>query len=92
MVPVADELATIPKAMAGTIRSLGAKARVAGDTPESRAAKPVAAEEQTAPPEASPGMVGPAVRPQSPPILPRATVEEDEVEEIERAKPRLQSI
>ena len=37
-------------------------------------------------------MVGPAVRPQSPPVVPRATTEEDEVEEIERAEPRPQSV
>ena len=37
-------------------------------------------------------MVGPAVRPQSPPVVPRATTEEDEVEEIKRAEPRPLSI
>ena len=49
-------------------------------------------EEQMLPPEALLGMVGPAVRPQSPPTVPQATAEEDEVEEIERAEPQLQSI
>ena len=92
LAPAADKSATIPKATARTVRSSGAEVGVAGDTPESRAAKPVAAEEQTAPPEASPGMVGPAVRPWSPPMVPRATTEEDEVEEIERAEPQLQSV
>ena len=42
--------------------------------------------------EASQGMVGAAVRPRSPPVVPRAMVEEDEVEEIERAEPRPQAI
>ena len=37
-------------------------------------------------------MVGPAVRPRSPLMVPRATAEEDKVEEIESAKPRPQSI
>ncbi|XP_066360930.1 uncharacterized protein [Miscanthus floridulus] len=50
------------------------------------------AEEQIVPPVAMPGMVGAAVRPQSPPVVPRATVEEDEVEEIERAEPQPQSV
>ena len=50
------------------------------------------AEEQMLPPKALPGMVRPAVQPWSPPMVPRATAEEDKVEEIERAKPRLQSV
>ena len=58
-----DESATIPKATAGTVGSLGAEARVADNALESGATKPVAAEEQTAPPEASSGMVGPTVWP-----------------------------
>ena len=38
-------------------------------------------------------MVGPTVRPQSPPVVsPTAAEEEDEVEEIIRAKPRTQSV
>ena len=83
---------TVPEA---TAEATGSSAMNAGDAdaaPESRAAKPVAAEEQTVPLEASPGMVEPAVRPRRPPMVPRATAEEDEVEEIERAKPRLQFI
>jgi len=92
LAPAADESAMIPKATARTIGSLVAEARVASDALESRATKLVVVEEQTAPPKASPGMVRPVVRPRSPPIVPRATVEEDEVEEIERAEPPLQSI
>ena len=41
-------------------------------------------EEQTVLPEASKGMVGHVVRPQSPLVVPPAVEEEDEVEEIER--------
>ena len=59
LAPAADESAMIPKATAGTIGSSGAEAGVAGDAPKSGAAKPVAAEEQTAPPEASPGWSDP---------------------------------
>ena len=40
----------------------------------------------------TPGMVGAAVQPQSPPVVPRAMVEEDKVEEIERAEPQPQSV
>ena len=50
------------------------------------------AEEQMLPPEVLPGMFGPAVRPQSPPTVPQTMVEEDEVEEIERAEPQLQYV
>ena len=61
LTPAADESATIPKATSGTVGSSGAKAGVAGDASESKAAKPVVAEEQMAPPEALPGMVRPVV-------------------------------
>ena len=46
------------------------------------------AEEQTSPPAAMPGVVGAAVRPQSPPVVSQATAEEDKVMEIERAAPK----
>ena len=55
------------EATAGTIGSLGAEARVAGDASESRAVKLVAPKGQTSLPEGSQGMVGAAVRPWSPP-------------------------
>ena len=51
-------------------------------------ATPPTAEEQPSPPAAMLGVVGAAVRPQSPPVVPRATAEEDEVVEIERATPK----
>ena len=50
------------------------------------------AEEQTLPPAAIPGVVGAADRQQSPPEVPQATAEEDEVVEIERAAPKPQSV
>jgi len=92
LTPAADESTTIPKVAAGTIGSSGAEARAAHDVPKFGVTKLVPVEEQTTPPEASPGMVGPAVRPWSPPMVPRATAEEDEVEEMEHAEPRFQSV
>ena len=74
-----DGSAIVSKATARIVGSLGVEAGVASDAPESGTMKPVA------PPEASQGMVGPIVRPQSAPVVPRTTVEEDKVEEIERA-------
>ena len=82
-----DGSAAMPEAMAETAESLRAETGVAGDVPESRTVRPVAPKEQTVPPKASQGMVLPAVQPQSPPLVPRATAEEDKVEEIERAEP-----
>ena len=43
-------------------------------------------------PEASEVMVGPAIRPPSPQVVPPTSAEDDEVEEIEREEPRAQSI
>ena len=50
------------------------------------------AEEQPSPPAAMPGVVGAAVRPQSTPVVPQATMEEDEVVEIKRAAPKPQPV
>ena len=58
-----DGSTVVSEATVGTIGSSRAEDRVAGDAPESGATKPVVAEEQTAPPEASSGMVGPTVWP-----------------------------
>ena len=80
--PTADGSVAMPGATAETAGSSAANAGDAGATPESAAAKPVAPEEQPAPPEASQGVVGLAVRPRSPPVVPLAAAEEDEVEEI----------
>ena len=48
--------------------------------------------EQSALPEASEGVVGHAIRPPNPEVVPPATVEEDEVEEIERDEPQPQAV
>ena len=50
------------------------------------------AEEQPSPPAAMPGVVGAAIRPWSPPVVPQAMAEEDEVVEIEHAAPKPQSV
>ena len=92
LVPTADKSVTVPGGTAEIVGSSAANAGDAGAAPESRAAKPVAPEEQTVPSEASQGMVGPAVRPRSPLVVPPAAVEEDEVEEIERDEPRPQAV
>ena len=78
--------------MAVAAGSSGAEARVSHATPESRTEKPTVLREQTALPELSEGVVRHAIRPLSPQVVPPATAEEDEVEEIERAEPRPQSI
>ena len=72
--------------------SSGVEAGATDAAPESRAEKPVVPEEQTALPEASEGVVGHAVRPSSPLVVPLAAEEEDEVEEIEREESRPQSV
>ena len=84
----ADGSAMVPRATAETVGSSAANAGDVGATPESGTTKPVTPEEQTAPPEASQGVVGPAVRPRNPPVVPPAAEEEDEVEEIEREESR----
>ena len=52
-----DGSVAVPEATARTTDSLGAKAAVAGNVPESGAVKPVVPEEQTTLLEASQGMV-----------------------------------
>ena len=86
-----DGSATVPGATMEVVGSSGAKAGVADAAPESGVEKP-AVLEQTVLPKAPKGVVGHAVRPRSPPVVPLATAEEDEVEEIERAEPLPQSI
>ena len=56
-----DGSATIREATAGTVGPSGAEARVASDAPKFRAEKPAVPEEQMALPEASEGMVRPAI-------------------------------
>ena len=84
MAAVADGSAAVPEATTGAAGTLGAEAGVADTALEARAKKPVVPEEQMALPKASKGMVGPAVWLWSPPVVPPAAAEEDEVEEIKR--------
>jgi len=77
------------------VENAGSSAMNAGDagaTPESKAARLVAPKEQATPPRALQGVVGHAVRPPSPLVVPPAVEEEDEVEEIEREESRPQAI
>ena len=88
---VKDRSATTREATASTARPLGSKTRAASTAPENRSTEAEAREEPTTPPEAAPGMVGPAVRPKSPPP-PVAVEEEDVVEEIIHAEPQTQFV
>ena len=84
---------TMPEATIGSVGPLGAETGVASEAIESRSARPGVPEELTVPPEASQVMLGPTVRPQSPPsVTPTAAEEEDEVEEIVRDGPQTQSV
>ena len=87
-----NESATAPSATAGAAGSSRVEAVVTSIALESRAENPTVSKEQTALPEASEGMVGPAIRPPSSQVVPPAAAEEDEVEEIERDEPRPQAI
>ena len=80
--------ATATEAMTKKVDTLEAETAAVVDAPKAKDATPSTAEEQPSPPAAMPGAVGAAVRPQSPPVVPRATAEEDEVVEIERATPK----
>ena len=82
-----NESATAPSATAGTTGSSGVEAAVIGIALESRATNLATPKDQTAPLEASEGMVGPTIQPPSPQAVPPATAEDDEVEEIEREEP-----
>ena len=84
----ANESVTAPSATAGTVGSSRVEAIVTSVAPKSGAENLAMPKEQTALPEASEGMVGPAIRPPSPQVVPPATVEEDKVEEIECDEPR----
>ena len=92
LAPAADGSAAAPEATTGTARSWGADAGVTGVMPKSGAEKPAVLEEQTALSKASEGMVGHAIQPLSPQVVPLAMAEEDEVEEIERDEPQPQSV
>ena len=82
----------MPEATAGIVGPSVVEATVTRDALEPKEANPMMAEEQMLPLEALLGMVRPAIRPKSPPMVPQATTEEDEVEEIKHAEPQLQSV
>ena len=88
-----DGSATTREAMAGTAGPSGAETGATGIAPEYGSTEPEAREELTAHPEAAQGMVGPKVRPKSPPVVPPAAMEEEDVvEEIIRVEPQTQSV
>ena len=80
---VEDGSETVHVNMVETAGAVGAKTGVASNAPESGVEKP-AVLEQTVLPKAPKGVVGHAVRPRSPPVVPPAAAEEDKLEEIER--------
>ena len=84
--------ATATKVTTEKVDTLEVETAAVVDAPEAKDATPSMAEEQPSPPAAMPGVVGAAVRPQSPLVVPQATAEEDEVVEIERATPKPQSV
>ena len=59
---------------------------------ETRVEKLSESNEQTAVPDSLEGMVGTAIRPSSPKVVPPTAMEEDEVEEIIRDEPRPQAV
>ena len=79
---------------AATEKAIAMEAETAAvvDAPEAIDATPSTAVEQTSSPTGMLGVVGAAVRPRSPPMVPQATAEEDEVVEIEHAAPEPQSV
>ena len=87
MSSTANKSTTAPSAAAGTARSLGVEAIVTSVTLKSRAKTLAVPKEQTTLCKVSEGMVGPAIQPLSPQVVPLAVVEEDEVEEIECEEP-----
>ena len=84
MAPMADGSAAVPGETAVAAGSLKADAGITDATLKSIVDKLVVPEEQTAFPKASKSVVKHAIRPWSPPVVPLAAAEEDEVEEIER--------
>ena len=79
--------ATATAATTKKVVTVETETAAAVDAPEVTDATPSTAEEQTSSPVGAPGVVEAAVRPRSPPKVPQATMEEDEVVEIERAAP-----
>ena len=86
-----DESTVMPGATAGAAGSSEADARVVDATPKSGVEKLVVPEDQATFLETSKGVVGHAMRPPSPLVVP-PTTKEDEVEEIEHEEARPQAI
>lgn len=84
--------ATATMATTEKVVTLETKTAAVVDAPEVTDATLSTAEEQTSSPAGMPGVVGAAVRPQSPLVVPQATAEEVEVVEIECAAPKPQSV
>ena len=84
--------ATATEATIEKVDTLEAETTAVVDAPEAKDATLSMAEEQTSPPAAMPGVVGAAVQPHSPLVVPQAMAEEDEVVEIERVAPKPQSV
>ena len=73
----------MPSTTAGATGPSGVETVVTNIALESRAENLAVPKEQTTLCKVSEGMVGPAIQPLSPQVVPLAVVEEDEVEEIE---------
>ena len=86
------ESATATAATTEKVVTVETETAAAVDAPEVTDATPSTAEEQTSSPAGAPGVVGAAVRPRSPPRVPQATTDEDEVMEIERSTLEPQSV
>ncbi|XP_066385089.1 uncharacterized protein [Miscanthus floridulus] len=84
--------ATTTVAMTEKVITVETETTTTVDAPEVTDTTPSTAKEQTSSPAVVPGVVGAAVRPQSPLKVPQATMEEDKVMEIERAVPEPQSV
>jgi len=84
--------ATATEATTEKVNTLEAETTAIVDAPEAMDATPPTTEEQTSSPAGMPRVVGVAGQPRSPPVVPQATAEEDEVVEIERATPKPQSV
>ena len=84
--------ATATAATTEKVVTVETETTAAVDAPEVTDATPSTAEEQTSSPAGAPVVVGAAVQPRSPPRVPPATTDEDEVMEIERTAPEPQSV
>ncbi|XP_066373135.1 uncharacterized protein [Miscanthus floridulus] len=84
--------ATATETTTKKVDTLVAETATVVDAPEAMDATPPTTEEQMSSPAGMLGVVGAAGRPRSPPVVPQATAEEDEVVEIEHAAPKPQSV